>query len=121
MYVRQNVCHGLMVLLLATIGDPLGASNCSHQSAIQFDVPSVIAAVDATRQDSVDRQLTVTIPVTSSVLDSNDGDAPPIDHMIVRCQFREALPIVGFAPTTQLASEFVGPISRTQKHESTDA
>ncbi|WP_149495459.1 hypothetical protein [Roseiconus lacunae] len=99
----------------------------SHQGVfaetpiVRFDMPAVVPAVE-TSASSGHREVTVALPLSSLIVDTTrrSGSTPPIDHLLVKCATRDQHPVVGFLPKTELETDYAGPISITQKRETTD-
>lgn len=111
----------LSVALLAT-------DSASHASpfregrgseAVQFDVPAVLEAKlfnpSAVSPSSSHKLIAVTIPVTSEISRSEQGNV----HAFRFDTFwnRNAYPISDYAPRTQTTSEIVGPIAVDKTNE----
>lgn len=90
---------------------------------VQFDMPAVVTAFD-TSAPGERRAVTCDLVLSSLVTGPADAAAKesrPIDHLLVRLSLRDRLPVVDFAPKTELQSEYAGPIAVTTKDEQTDS
>ncbi|MEO1527810.1 MAG: hypothetical protein AAFX06_20460 [Planctomycetota bacterium] len=111
--------YPVLILLLLVASHPLSA-----QDSVEFDVPSIVPAIETASIDQA-REVTVEIPLSSLVIDANQNGnpnaLPPIDHLLVRCRFRQPLHIVDYEPRTELQSDYEGAVVFTNKRERTDS
>ncbi|KAA5540972.1 hypothetical protein FYK55_18890 [Roseiconus nitratireducens] len=100
-----------------------GPSAMAETPRIQFDLPSVAPAFESTCGNG-GREVSFDLVLSSLVVDLREGsprERPPIDHLLVRCRLRDRLPIVDFAPRTELQSDFASPIAISNKQEKNKA
>lgn len=94
------------------------------QGVVEFDVPSVVPAVEVTRVGE-GREVSIEVALSSLIANSsqNLGPAltPPIDHLLIRCRFRQPLHILDYQPRTELQSDYDGAVTFTNKRERTDS
>ncbi len=106
---------------------PVASAAQPGAELVQFDMPAITTAVDAIRDPHSltlgHREVTFDL-VLSSLINARHGElheSPPIDHLLVHCSTRDALPIVDYQPRTELQSDYVSPISISNKAEQTDS
>ncbi|QEF96507.1 hypothetical protein Mal15_05350 [Stieleria maiorica] len=126
-FFKRCVVTAALLITTHTLGSVDAPADAPK---IQFDMPAVVVAQDtslpgqATGLPRQGREVSVQL-VLSSLIAGRVGvasqDAPPIDHLLVRCRMRDRLPVIDFAPKTELQSDFAGPISVTNKDEQSDS
>ncbi|MEL6105779.1 MAG: hypothetical protein AAFU85_07080 [Planctomycetota bacterium] len=114
------VAAPLFVLLAAvTCPCPLWAGN-----AIEFDVPSVVPAIEVSGPGQ-GREVSLEIALSSLIANASSSvgpaSTPPIDHLLIRCRFRQPLHVLDYQPRTELQSDYDGALTFTNKRERTDS
>ncbi|WP_182868763.1 hypothetical protein [Stieleria mannarensis] len=119
-FIKRCVVTAGLLITTHTLGS---VDALADDPKIQFDMPAVVVAQD-TSLAGQGREVSVQLVLSSLIagrVDVASQNAPPIDHLLVRCRMRERLPVIDFSPKTELQSDFAGPISVTNKDEQSDS
>ena len=110
-----------LLIVIVCVADP---NSLQAQDSVDFDVPFVVPAVE-TSTGGMGRQVTVEVALSSLIIDAsashNPVSAPPIDHLLVKCRFRQPLHVIDYEPRTELQSDYDGAVVVTNKRERTDS